>query len=185
MSLKKIDDVERPQIGKYYLVPCIWDRWLGASERWIPVIGDWHNDPEIGAAFYHFHFDLRFFSVNMMTVESQAETLMARVQRSPVPFETGSEEERRGAPSINFRNKRMMREMPDFPACSPQSKPGGKANLLRKLEYLYRDVVLKDCLTCPHRGMNLKNLPRKEDGTVICNGHGLKWNLQTRRMVER
>lgn len=74
----------------------------------------------------------------------------------------------------------MMRPMPVFPAFLD----GNKIHIASVLEEQFKDVKLK-CKTCPHRGMSLEQLPVAVDGTVVCNGHGLKWHLETGSMVPR
>lgn len=72
--------------------------------------------------------------------------------------------------------------MPDFPL---QDENGHSLGWHKLLERAYESVKLPSCLKCPHRGMSLKNLPQDEHGNVVCNGHGLKFNLKTGEMVSR
>ena len=41
------------------------------------------------------------------------------------------------------------------------------------------------CGKCPHRGFPLESLPKDENGHVICNGHGLKIDMNKREVVTR
>jgi hypothetical protein len=60
----QIDKCDKPPIpGKYYLVPCVQAEHEITGfhiGEWVPIVGDLHSDPEIGADFLHFHYDLRF-----------------------------------------------------------------------------------------------------------------------------
>lgn len=80
---------------------------------------------------------------------------------------------------IQWVKKKMKREMPEFAA----KLNGALSHICTKLETEFRNVKMK-CMTCPHRGMNLKDGHRKGD-TVVCHGHGLKWNVKTGEMIPR
>jgi hypothetical protein len=76
-------------------------------------------------------------------------------------------EKHRDKEHIGFECKRVM---PDFPA-RPRA-------IWASLEKAYAGCVLKDGHICPHRGIDLRPFA-KPDGTVICPGHGLRWDLNT------
>lgn len=174
-SLLKIENIARPSVGLFYLVPCVlMPVMLVNRPVWLPIIGPWHEDKDIGVASYHFHFDLRFLSRHLFD-QWQGVRAMARVQprlghlKSEVL--SGSERDRDNPCPFSYRRRKMLREMPDF----PRNDAGEKE---------FAGVKMK-CLVCPHRGMPLKHLPVGPDGTVVCNGHGLKWHATTGALVPR
>src|SRR5579859_1364238 len=150
MSLQKIEDVESPVVGRFYLVPCVYFKLEQTfGEHWNPVIGDWHEDADIGVSRYHFHYDVRFFGKRRWELGApyrryyaKPEAHMARVFAA---FET--------KPEIVYRRLKMKRQMPDFPHIAD--------SFIVKLEAKFKDVNMK-CMTCPHRGMSLKGLPVKD-----------------------
>jgi hypothetical protein len=83
------------------------------------------------------------------------------------------------ASAVLFGRFRCQRRMPSFPT----HISGQPIEFVAGLENAYADVKLK-CSKCPHRGMPLTGLPEK-DGVVVCNGHGLAWNVQSGEMVRR
>lgn len=171
--LQKIEDVKLPAVGRYYQVRCAYGKrpHLSKQREWWPVIGSWHEDADIGVAAYHFHYDVRFYS--------EAEFNRGRIPHLAQVHTWGLVDSAMSDQTAPVRTEyfrmKMRRQMPDFPADPP---------FLWKLEDLFRDVTLK-CRVCPHRGFSLEGLQRAADGTVLCNGHGLKWNLETGRLVAR
>lgn len=160
-KLQKISEVENPVVGKFYLVP----HCVGGSTGFLwPVIGPWHEDADIGVEKYHFHYDFRFipesWSTNMATVHA-ADKSAPEYGKNSVPL-------------MVWKRKKMLRPMPDFPFW--------RLNAREVLVEKFKDVKMK-CMTCPHRGMPLQGLPVKEDGTVVCNGHGLRWRLRDGKMI--
>lgn len=159
-NIQKISDVEHPQIGRYYLVPCV---------DWIPVIGPWHEDAEdIGFHRWHYHRDVRFFTVDEMRPCSSLSLALALVVAPD-------------SPPVVYRRRRMLREMPEFPLLS---ESGRKIDWLKRLEKRFSNVKMK-CRLCPHRGMPLDQMKPDAEGNIVCHGHGLKWNVSTGQMIPR
>lgn len=48
--------------------------------------------------------------------------------------------------------------------------------MIAKLHEIYKNHTLTNCRTCPHKNLPIIN----SDGT--CPGHGLKWNLNTKKL---
>jgi hypothetical protein len=174
-NLQKIEDVANPEIGKFYLVPCVRaDRKRNRKRDFWPIIGPWHEDADIGVAEHHFHYDVRFYTKNEYhSPYSAAELSLGDIQ--PRNFQTAMH-----PPAAEFtplpivyKRLKMQRQMPEFPR--------DLAGFIPSLERKFAKVRLK-CMTCPHRGMSLKGLPVAADGTVVCNGHGLKWNVRTKKL---
>jgi len=78
---------------------------------------------------------------------------------------------------VVYRRRKCRREMPIHPEAE-------LCSWLRnmKLPDAYQDHVLGADMICPHKGASLKGLP-VDDGCVVCPLHGLRWNLQTRRLA--
>ena len=152
----KISDVSDPVVGNSYLVPCI--KYDTPIRQWWPVIGEWHEDADLGLPVWHFHFDFRF-----LEIEGYG---MGRVQTSRF---------REREMPIVWRRMKMLRQMPEF--------PGRKLTAWKALERKFMELKMK-CMTCPHRGMPLQGQPII-DGMVVCNGHGLRWKISTGEMVPR
>lgn len=153
MMQKVSEMTTEPIVGKYYLVECV--RHLG---EWVAVIGDSHKDAELGADYPHIHLDMRFLSAKQE----------ARLSITRVIYDV---------PDINGRTLlkvRCKRAMPEFPFPPPEYT--NSHNIWTRFAKQFVGRKAK-CGKCPHRGMPLESLPKREDGTVICNGHGLKIDM--------
>lgn len=168
-----------PIIGQTYFVDCVmWRRSSFSTSYLTPTIGPVHEDAEIiGVPGAHLHIDFRFVG----------KRLWDRLSRSGK------------WPSVVFGNAAFIaftesktftraikckREWPDFPTHLEWTS-GLPIEWLSRLEDAFADKKLKpDCAACPHRGIPLKNTPVR-DGVVVCPGHGLMWNVNTRAMVRR
>lgn len=176
MPLQKIEDVPNPEVGRHYLMPCSLLLASHSNSRkpaWVPLIGPWHEDADIGIATFHFHYDARFLTAQILGGKDPA-YYIGRVHTAGChPDSCGI----MGAtpPPIEYKRRKMLRQMPDFP---------GHGAFTLQLESKFKRHELK-CLTCPHRGMSLQGLPQDDQGRVICNGHGLRWNLKTKRLSPR
>lgn len=61
LDVQKITELNNPPIiGETYLVPCLFSQT--EKGRAIPVMGDFHEDAEIGFFDEHVHPDFRFFN---------------------------------------------------------------------------------------------------------------------------
>lgn len=165
----QIDKCDKPPIpGKYYLVPCI------QSEReitgfhigeWVPIIGGLHSDPEIGADFLHFHYDLRFCD---RIVAANATIVIAVHRYGQTPFPTQQT-------PIEYRRKQCRR-------ANNENFRNYAYNIVRSLEALMDDKRMVDFI-CPHRGVNLASVPHKR-GCVTCPAHGLAWHVETGELAK-
>jgi hypothetical protein len=187
--------IESPVVGKWYTVPCVIVQKWGA----VPVHGPWHEDEKyIGFKRHHFHVDWRFaspryraFVMDHMDHFAPRYAPLEQLVHNRVICEMIT--------NPVLRQRRCQRLMPDFP----------NAKFVVELERAYHDHVLDPrCLICPHRGMQLAHgtirqelptteppvfqnsyraLPFDESShqTVVCPGHGLKWNLTTGKLAPR
>lgn len=159
----KIEDVKSPELGKFYMVPCT----MLAPTRWVPIIGPWHEDVEdVGFVAHHYHRDMRFINQSEIFYPGQPCQDLQRVVTTAGP--------------VAYRRMKMKREMPDFPT---HDRKGMLVEFIGRLESRFKAHKLT-CKVCPHRGMSLDGLPVK-DGKVICNGHGLRWNVETGELAPR
>lgn len=153
-------------VGKSYLIPMIFHK-----RAFWPIVGPWHEDADIGFSKHHFHFDIRFLTDTQYKILSRRSVSpLGRVQTNP----DGEMEIQ-----VLLKRRKMRREWEEFPAYHW----GSPVEFVAELENRFADQTMK-CMTCPHRGMPLDSLPVK-DGAVVCNGHGLKWDVKTGRMIRR
>jgi Rieske 2Fe-2S protein len=184
MPIQKVSEIEgEPEVGKHYLVLCVQHR---LSEQWIPVVGVPHDDKEyIGVPDVHYHHDVRFMS------ESRIEELSNTQVERPTGAAYAMVRIVLTANLVGkpvYKRRKCRRTMPSFPTelrCKHNPLFPSRAQWFPELEAAYKDTTLSSCLRCPHRGMSLKNLPKDGQGNVVCNGHGLKWNADTGKLVSR
>ena len=81
-----------------------------------------------------------------------------------------------GVPDLKRRLCR--RQMPDFPASLRPIWAAMEAAQRKRCDRL------KDGHTCPHRGIDLRPF-EQADGTAICPGHGLRWDMRTGLLLAR
>ncbi len=176
-----------PVVGKRYWVPCVLVPRQGIGSTpggWWPVNGRLHDDADIGVPEEHYHFDPRFMTKRQFASKvrfwvRRVELLMppgSRSDESDVLLSVLPDSEPR---SLRQDHRRMtcVRAMPTFPRDRVLS------SWLPGLEEAHKDVVAKNCRTCPHRGLPLASLPADEHGVVTCSGHGLRWNRATGALV--
>lgn len=176
--IPRVTELEsEPEVGKFYMVPCV----RTGQGYWVPVMGPPHEDGAIiNFPYHHYHRDLRFLSE--ADVVELANTFAFRLSCTLeeaamiVPTLTHNHVT---APPVERRMK-CRRRMPTFPLTL---RPKHVAPWWPKLQSTYADASAK-CGRCPHKGFSLKGLPEK-DGAVTCPGHGLRWNVETGEMVPR
>lgn len=159
------------QIGKFYSVPCVKSQWQWMPT--VPILGPMHEDREIiDFPEHHYHIDWRFVS---------ARAWQRRLSASPGKGKSNGHKvlglpisERNICSDVFMHRLLCKREMPEFPLSA----------WLTELEPLYASRRLTEDFVCPHRGIPLAGCPVK-NGVVICPGHGLAWNVETRKLVPR
>lgn len=183
---ERIETVSNPVVGQVYLVPCIFSgncAMAGRSHHYWPIIGPWHEDVSLGFEHWHYHFDFRFFTDMEMASYNTPARNFARVQLSATVGhnDNGQKIYSDEALPVSRRRMKMLRQMPEFPKSLDPT--GRKMEFVRKAEAQCRHLRMK-CMVCPHRGMPLTGMPIK-DGAIVCNGHGVKWNVETGEMIPR
>lgn len=172
-------------VGKFYMVPCVrlltgrewWSGYHRAADRqgWVPIIGPEHEDREfLEFKSMHFHVDARFLSDRIVAnVATPFRSHSAEQQVLTFPVSTWSDGH--GNPPLKYeramKRKQCKRVMPEFPNVGHDKK-------WCAMEAHYSACKLKPGNICPHRGIDLTPFI-KEDGTVICPGHGLRWDTKT------
>lgn len=167
-------------IGTYYAVPCMFvepGRCRLASfipsSGWLPVLGPQHEDAEhLNFPHQHYHIDWRFVPErNFARSSSRWSSRSAMVLTS-----TSERLKLHGSPVL--KRRKCLREMPTFP-----ESPGPRWAALERAQF-ERCSKLKPGNICPHRGIDLTPFAMA-DGTAICPGHGLRWNLKTGDLMAR
>lgn len=165
--------VVQAQVGEWHRVRCIRipEGWHAREAQWWPVLGAPHRDPEIGADWIHIHVDWRFVKPKLYERAIRSTlSLKPHGQVVNTPFEMCG-----GKPVFALRRRKCWREMPDFPA-----RPA-KFALLEEA-HAQRCARLVNGTHCPHRGIDLRPFA-KPDGTAVCPGHGLRWDLRTGELL--
>ncbi|MDT0496497.1 Rieske 2Fe-2S domain-containing protein [Algiphilus sp. W345] len=167
------------EIGKYYRVPTVYGKYCGILAHW-PVLGPLHRDEGVvNFPYLHIHVDYRFVP-------------QAVLNRRRCEWRNGDGIIMRNAPLIvDLHGKRWE----ESGAIQPQIKPRRMkckrqwptlnysfARWTRALEDEQQSKRMKAGI-CPHRGADLSNLPIDADGCVQCPLHGLRWHVESGRLV--
>ena len=178
--IQPIDDVDRPVVGKLYLVPAIhMARVHLGKPLWWPVTGP--LDSDIGFFDFkplHYHVDARFFNMqharqwgtNRFTDDPFEAMLSCPVtalyQKEPKP------------PTPALKRMRCNRLGTGYPYANTK-----QINALNAA-YAGKSAINKDGRTiCPHRGARIDQYPADEHGIVTCPLHGLRIDKRTRLCV--
>ena len=66
MTIPRIDDVARVEVGRYYMVPTVWYPWPDSRQVAVPVIGPRHEDADfLRFPDHHYHADGRFLATSV------------------------------------------------------------------------------------------------------------------------
>jgi hypothetical protein len=101
-----------------------------------------------------------------------------------LPLEGGCNEK------SDYRPMVCTRQMPEYPVVVYAGRSATEKTyytVIQRLEKPYAKARLKtksSCMRCPHRKMLLNGVPNDGE-TVVCPGHGLRWNLKTGGLVKR
>jgi hypothetical protein len=164
------------KVGHFYQVPCLVIGEPFHGETVIPVIGLKHRDPDLRVLWEHYHIDWRFVSKRFLV---DATTPKFGSPHGAVISKDGPLDAPQGIQSTPvMKRRKCKRVMPEFPAY-----PNSKFVALERGQRARCDK-LKDGHTCPHRGIDLRPFER-DDGTAICPGHGLHWDLRTGALLRR
>lgn len=159
----------RPKIGERAWVPSIRVAWNHPDIVFsgdLPLIGPKHNDTEVlGFDPEHIHVDLRFVPrkyIDQIKVPPALRVVIFGKLESGLRY-----------PDIKLREFVCLREWPVFPS--------EQLSRSKELSEHWSGVQMKKMI-CPHRGISLAACP-VVNGVVTCPGHGLKWNVETGKLV--
>lgn len=175
---------EATEVGFFYMVPCLFVErsvstpWM-PNDGWVPVLGPRHEDGKhLNFPFEHYHVDWRFIPGKAFdwTTTSPSGFPHGRVLTKTTP------EGLIGSPVL--KRRKCRRAMPDHP---PIKQVRGVwlergPSSWQAMESDHACTRLKPGNICPHRGIDLTPFI-KDDGTVICPGHGLKWDTKTGELL--
>jgi hypothetical protein len=169
-------------IGRFYWVAHLYvapprrTAWI-PHDGWVPVIGPKHNDAEfLQFPYEHYHVDWRFLPSAQWRLMSK----WIPVHRHVV---TGDAEPNTIIGEPQLRKRRYQRAMPEFPEAKTFAPYPRRLQAL-EIAQAFRCNKLLPGNICPHRGIALDEFARA-DGTAICPGHGLLWDLRTGALLPR
>lgn len=141
-------------IGQYYPVPCIEEREDGDLIGITPVIDHPHNDVENGQDYTHYHGDFRFISGKGVILKNgNVYRSQARVQGTPIIY--------------MLKCIRLEHEW------------------VTNIVNISNSKLKHKCIhkgKCPHRGYDLTGeIPK--NGVITCPLHGLKFNAETKILL--
>lgn len=176
--MERVLDLKTPPVvGETYLVPVV-DGTNGQGKVFtVPVIGQVHNDKDIGAAdMDHIHVDRRFASAD-------------ELERAGWPRD--NLDNTNAVPVVGFMTEWEIREEPrvcvsqDFPQA--RSFKAGSDHLLayevRKLRGKGVTHLNMACKVCPHKGTRLDNV-KPQCGVIICPAHGMEFDAYTGEILQ-
>lgn len=175
------------EVGRFYMVPCIFinpqhrQHWMPA-DGWVATLGTKHTDPELASEHVHYHVDWRFCS-------EQKYDLACGIHVRPHGRVITSSDGWYTVGSTVLKRRKCHRAMTDFPSQAKPLTRGYEGGVCTKpltrwaqLERTHACTKLKPGNICPHRGIDLTPFV-KPDGTVICPGHGLRWDTKTGELL--
>ena len=165
-------------VGRMYWVPCLKldDEYQG--ESWIPVIGQKHSDAELGVTFDHYHIDWRFVPQRFFAMSLARSAIAGKPHQTVISNTTSGRWPHKIDRRPVLKLRKCRREMPDFPASPKKAFSDLESSMIESGARLVRGHV------CPHRGFDLRAFD-KGDGTAVCPGHGIHWNLKTGEIIPR
>ncbi len=170
------------EIGRYYDVPTVYAEYCRVTAYW-PVIGEFHQDAEIlEFPYWHWHLDARFVDAKSYNHLSRGwmRKLPGRLERAlPVMLLPNSSVRitPETKPAVVMKRRKCVRSFVDAPYMDD-------AVWMADLEAAHARKQLANG-HCPHRGADLSTLPIDRHGCVECPLHGLRWHVETGRMVTR
>ena len=169
-NMKKIQDVENPQIGDFFMVRCVRiQRGSPNKGFWFPVVDNPHRDGKYGLDTPHYHIDWRFVS--------DGNIMDQRNYYRSAGIETGVQETEYIAPVL----EEEVIEERYLPLRYQRDHSFPEITAFDKLKEAMKDSVMQN-LTCPHHKTSLKSC-KAVDGVLTCPQHGLKWNIKTGKQV--
>lgn len=169
--MELIEITKDPKIGETYLVRSVTIKKEVKSELgdvYIPVFSESHSDGKYGRGNEHFHVDWRFASEWL--IEKKRKDFETVFHSDVINREYFTPIDKEWVLEDIYTEMKYLRDFPEFPKAS-----------FRLLEDKMKDAIMK-YMICPHHGTNLISC-RPIDGVVTCPQHGLKWNINTGKLV--
>lgn len=181
MTLPVAEDLPHPpEVGRYYQVKVVYvQRTIGyepsLSRMWWPVHGAAHSDAEIEGAGVHRHYHLfvPFLSDHQLDGLRSGDGCGAEYGLVAIHANPSTEHIANTFSDEKWVRRRCRRSWTAYPY-----EVTGAARVRARIAYAHKPLP-KDCMVCPHRGMNLAMVPPDAQGVVTCPGHGLRWHLAT------
>lgn len=163
------------EIGEYYSVPVVRGEWMAWYDEF-PVLGPKHEDAKIiGFKHQHYHLDFRFLDEVFahQVKEWSGGELIHEVFTAPLHGPTEKSSHKPETQYLGVRRLKCQRHWPEYPRIP---------RWLKKLEKAYANESIGPGLVCPHKGAPLQGLEVKE-GKVVCPLHGLRWSVETGKLI--
>jgi nitrite reductase/ring-hydroxylating ferredoxin subunit len=165
MAIERITECEVVEVGRHYLVPCVFAAWSyqDGVPRWWPVMGPQHDDVDyLGFSPSHYHLDPRFVP-NFVMNRRHSIYCEITLDVFNIPLQTSSGER---LPETEYRRMQCRREMPNRP----------EARFVhQKLSKAFQGTPLGTHQQCPHKGYSLRGIKPESDGCLKCPLHGLQF----------
>lgn len=158
--------------------PCVRLKDMASSfgRSYVPVLGPKHEDADhLDFKYEHYHPDVRFLGEAQVKYWQRHGLRLAYAAGYPVCVTKVD-----GTPLAHTLKTMAMQCLRDY---NDHVFPKGKAQTWDALRRAYRDCKLKPGMVCPHRGFRLAPHVR-DDGLVVCPGHGLVWDTKTGKLVD-
>ena len=168
-------DGQAAVVGRTYSVPCVfvdkrYRTGLMPRDGWVPVLGPKHEDSEhLNFPWEHHHIDWRFVGDRQFAAAAKS---FGPPQANVLTSASGYMK----LGPVVMKRRKCKRVMPTFPSA------GSIKSGFSSLERAHQCLRLKPGGICPHRGIDLRPFAQA-DGTAVCPGHGLRWNLATGELM--
>ncbi|MFT4095912.1 MAG: Rieske 2Fe-2S domain-containing protein [Rhodoblastus sp.] len=165
MAIERAENVTGELVvGKFYLVRAIFYPWYG-HERWWPVLGPAHSDPEFfNFEQRHYHLDGRFLSdAALWPAPRSLYQPLAAVFNAPLATRD------KAVPRAERRKMKCARSKIEYLAVARKE--------VAALNSAFAGQQAKRAKTgwiCPHRRALLNALPADAEGILTCPLHGLR-----------
>lgn len=180
-------------VGQMYLVPCLFvarsswtgwmppDGWVPTSARSTPTRSTWNSSSSTSNIDWRFVPDEAY---------EAALGLELRVPHNKVvTADSGVLNRLYGQPVM--KRRKCRRVMPTFPQINSTTLPDSHKHPDSSARWARMEIAqaftcnrLKPGNICPHRGIDLTPFAQP-DGTAVCPGHGLRWDLRTGELMPR
>lgn len=173
-DLHKLRFIDRPTVGKFYLVPCV----VGYNEKYelfydLPILPFPHSDKNFGevGAKIHIHFDMRFLKEKLYFMDSNNSKCVHNVHSVFEP--DGSLKDK-----FYLEPRKCYRQETGFCGLSPQrllaTQPQAMAWYMSQIGQSCKGKI------CPHWK---KEMIETKEGTWECPYHGLIGDPETEKII--